>query len=96
MSLKERKKQWQSSGKGHTKLLEIANPLEQARVATKAVQRRVSENRGTNVVHVQHVILTSVSELAEKSITATNPVQKPTTTQFFNTWSQTLRQIDRL
>jgi hypothetical protein len=49
-----------NSGKGHNKLLEIANPIVETRVVTNAVQRRVSENRGTHVQHVQHAILASV------------------------------------
>jgi hypothetical protein len=47
ISLSERKKQMQLSGKGHNELLEIANPLVQTRVATNACQSHTSENRGT-------------------------------------------------
>jgi hypothetical protein len=86
MSLNERKKESQNSGKGHNELLEIASPLEQTRVATDVVQRRMSENRGTGRSTCQHVILASVGEFAEKGITASNPTQKPTSSQFFITW----------
>jgi hypothetical protein len=37
----------QNSPKGHNELLEIANPLVQTTVATEAVKRHASENRGT-------------------------------------------------
>jgi hypothetical protein len=77
VSLNERKNPMQSSGKGHNELLEIAIPLEQTRDATNAAPLRVSENRGARVNHVQHAIL----ELAADSITATNPMQKPTSSQ---------------
>jgi hypothetical protein len=75
----EREKQGQNPGKGHNELLEIANPMEQTKIATEAVQLQAPENRGT---HVRHVILASARELAEKSITATNPTQKATSSQF--------------
>jgi hypothetical protein len=39
-------------GKGQNEILEIAIPLVQTRVATKAVQLHVSENRGTEVKHM--------------------------------------------
>jgi hypothetical protein len=45
--------------KAKNELLEIANSLEQTRDATEAVQLHVSENRGTEVKHMSHVILTS-------------------------------------
>jgi primosomal protein N'' len=60
-------KKLQIPGKGQNELLEIAFPLMPTRVATKAVQRHVSENRGTEVKHMQHVILASVRQLAEKA-----------------------------
>jgi hypothetical protein len=46
ISLNERKKQFQISGKGHNELLEIVNPVKQTIVATDAVYLHVSENRG--------------------------------------------------
>jgi hypothetical protein len=39
----------------------------QTRVATKAVQRQVSENRGTEVNHAQHVIAASARELQRRA-----------------------------
>jgi hypothetical protein len=82
--LNKRKKHCQNSGKGQNELLEIATPLEQTRVATEAVRIHVSENRGTEVKKMQHVLLASATELAENGITATNLTQKPTSSQFFH------------
>jgi hypothetical protein len=66
------------AGKGHNELLEIVNPLVQTRVAINVVQLHTPENR---VSHVQHVILASARQLAD--ITATNLIQKPTSSQVF-------------
>jgi hypothetical protein len=85
--LNEREKQFRNPGKGENELFEIANPLVLSRGATKVVELRVSENRG---MHMQHVILASVTELAEKSITATNPTQKSISSPIFHYWALTL------
>jgi hypothetical protein len=53
--------------KGQNELLEIANPLVQTRVSNNAGQHHASENRGTCVYHVQHVILASARELADRA-----------------------------
>jgi hypothetical protein len=56
-------------------LFEIVIQLMPTRVASEAVQRHGSENRGTEVNHMRHVLLASVRQLAEKSISARNPIQ---------------------
>jgi hypothetical protein len=55
--------------------------LEQPRVAINAAQRHVSEKSWNAQNHVQHVVVASVGEFAEKIITARNPTQKPTSSQ---------------
>jgi hypothetical protein len=74
--LKETKKQFKNSGKGHNELLEIANPLDQTRIATNAVQRHVSENRGTRAVHkpfLQRSVHLDTKKLFPRSVLANAP-----------------------
>jgi hypothetical protein len=79
--LNERKKQSRTSGKGHNETLELANAMELREpqlMPFNATRQKIVE------WHKQHVILSFASELAEKSIAATNETQKPTSSQIIS------------